>query len=202
MAEPRRRRAATEEKLQRLLDATEEIMLREGYAAVSSRSVAAAVGIQASLVHYYFPTIDDLFVSVLQRRAEPNVERMGEAMTAPEPLRAWWHLASDPRGTALFVELLAAANHRPALRAEVGKVAQRIRHMQVERLTTLIGEYGLDVREFPPALIASAVQGLAFALVSDRAAGYDTAHEEAATAMSQLIGRLESRRAQRLAGAS
>jgi AcrR family transcriptional regulator len=195
MAEPRRRRAATVEKLQRLLDATEEIMLREGYAAVSSRSVAAAVGIQASLVHYYFPTIDDLFVAVLQRRAEPNVERMAAALESPQPLRAWWDLASDPRGTALFVELLAAANHRPALRAEVGKVAYEVRRMQMLRLEPLLAEYGLDPDEFPPALIASAVQGLAFALVSDRAAGYDTAHEEAADAMTRLLERLEARRA-------
>jgi AcrR family transcriptional regulator len=169
---------------------------------VSSRSVAAAVGIQASLVHYYFPTIDDLFVAVLQRRAEPNVERMAEALAAAEPLRAWWELASDPRGTALFVELLAAANHRPAVRAEVGKVAYEVRRLQMATLTTLIGEYGLDAEEFPPALLASAMQGLAFALVSDRAAGYDTAHAEAAAAMTRLLERLEGRRAQRLAGAS
>jgi AcrR family transcriptional regulator len=202
MAEPRRRRAATEEKLQRLLDATEEIMLREGYAAVSSRSVAAAVGIQAPLVHYYFPTIDDLFVSVLRRRAEPNVERMAAALESPEPLRAWWEIASDARGTALFVELLAAANHRPALREEVGKVAYEVRRMQMEILTTLIGEYGLDAEEFPPAFIAAAMQGLAFALVSDQAAGYDTAHEQAAAAMTRLLDRLEDGRAQRLAGSS
>ena len=67
----------------------------------------------APLVHYYFPTLDDLFVAVLLRRAGRNVERMAEALASPEPLRAWWELASDPRGTALFVELLAAANHRP-----------------------------------------------------------------------------------------
>src|SRR6185503_15270272 len=107
MAAPRRPRAATEEKKRRLLDATEEVMLEDGYAAVSSRSVAAAVGINAPLVHYYFPTIDDLFVAVLQRRAGRNVERMAEALASPEPLFAWWELASDPRGTGLMVELLA-----------------------------------------------------------------------------------------------
>ena len=88
---------------------------KDGYAAISSRSVATAVGIQAPLVHYYFASLDDLFVAVLQRRAGRNVERMAEALASPEPLRAWWALASDTRGTALFVELLAAANHRPAL---------------------------------------------------------------------------------------
>ena len=82
MAEPRRPRAATAEKRTRLLDVTEEIMLREGYAAVSSRSVAAKAGIQPPLVHYYFPTIDDLFVAVLRRRAERNVERMAAALAS------------------------------------------------------------------------------------------------------------------------
>jgi len=79
-------------------------MLKEGYAAVSSRSVAAAVGIQAPLVHYYFPSIDELFVAVLQRRAGRSVERMVEALASAQPLRAWWEIASEPRGAALFVE--------------------------------------------------------------------------------------------------
>ena len=60
MAEARRPRAATEEKRRRILDAAEEIMLKDGYAAISSRSVATAVGIQAPLVHYYFASLDDL----------------------------------------------------------------------------------------------------------------------------------------------
>jgi len=196
MAE-RRPRATTEEKRKRILDATEEIMLKEGYAAVSSRSVATAVGIQAPLVHYYFATLDDLFASVLQRRAGRNVERMAEALASPEPLRTWWKLASDPRGTAMFVELLAAANHRPALKAEVGRVARDVRHMQMRALDTLLGEYGIDAEDFPPPLVAAAVQGLAFSAVQDQVAGYDTAPEQAIAAMDKLVDRLEARRARR-----
>jgi len=187
-------RAATERKRVRLLDATEEIMLEDGYAAVSSRRVAAAVGIQAPLVHYHFPTLDDLFVAVLRRRAEPNVERMAEALASDEPLRAWWELASDTRGTALFVELLAAANHRPALREEVATFAREMRAMQMERLTTLLAEYGVDADRFPPALVAAALQGLAFGLVTDQAAGYDTATGEAGDAMGRLVADLEQAR--------
>jgi AcrR family transcriptional regulator len=195
MAE-RRPRAATEEKRRRILDAAEEVMLKDGYAAVSSRSVAAAVGIQAPLVHYYFPTLDDLFVAVLRRRAGRNVERMAEALASPEPLRAWWELASDARGTALFVELLAAANHRSALKAEVGGIAREVRRMQVAALGTLLGEYGLDAEVFPPPLVAAAIQGLAFSAVQDHVAGYDTAADEALAAMGRLVDRLEARRAE------
>ena len=197
VAQPRRRRASTEAKRMRVLDATEEIMLADGYAAVSSRSVAAKVGIQAPLVHYYFPTIDDLFVAVLQRRAARNVERLAEVLDAPQPLLAWWDLASDPRGTALFTELLAAANHRPALKAEVGEMARDVRRMQVERLGSLLEEYGLDTEQLPPVLAAVAMQGIAFSVVQDQAAGYDTSPDEAATAMRRLLEGLEERRAQR-----
>jgi AcrR family transcriptional regulator len=194
MAEGRRPRAATEEKRRRILDAAEEIMLKDGYAAISSRSVAAAVGIQAPLVHYYFQSLDDLFVAVLQRRAGRNVELMAEALASAEPLRAWWDLASDPRGTALFVELLAAANHRPALKAEVGGIAREVRRMQMKALDTMLVEYGIDPDVFPPAFVAATIQGLAFSAVQDHAAGYDTSPEEALAAMDRLVKNLESRR--------
>ena len=174
-------------------------MLEDGYAAVSSRSVAARVGINAPLVHYYFPTLDDLFIAVLERRAGPNVDRLTDALDSDQPLLTWWKLASNRRGAALFVELMAAANHRPLLKAEVGQVAQRVRKLQVDRLPKLLDEYGLDTHEFPPVLIAAAMQGLAFGLVQDQTAGYDTAADDAADAMTGLLEGLERRRAAALA---
>jgi AcrR family transcriptional regulator len=193
MAEPRRPRAATAEKRTRLLDATEHIMLEDGYAAVTSRRVEANAGLK---LHYHFGTIDDLFVAVFRRRAERNVERMRAALTSPEPLRAWWELASDPRGTALLVELTAAANHRAALQAEVAKLAHDVRKMQIDTLAALLDDYGIDAEEFPPAFVAAAMQGLALVIVEDQVRGFNTAHEEAADAMSRLVARLEARRAQ------
>lgn len=194
MAKVRRPRAATEEKRARVLDATEEIMLEEGYAAVSSRSVASRVGINPPLVHYYFGTLDDLFVAVLARRGEANVDRLTEALESAEPLRAWWRLASDQRGAALMVELIAASNHRPALREAMGEFARDVRRMQMEKLASLLGEYGLDPAEFPPALVAATVQGLAFGLATDDLAGHDTATDEARAGMERLLERLEERR--------
>ncbi|MFG1925173.1 TetR/AcrR family transcriptional regulator [Cryptosporangium sp. NPDC048952] len=198
MAQPRRRRAATEEKVTRVLDAAAEIMLREGYAAVTSRSVAARLGIQPPLVHYYFPTIDDLFVAILRRVSELNVERLTAAMASPEPLRAWWALASDPRGTGLLVEFLAAANHRPALKEEMGEVARRVRQMQMAALEDLLPEYGLDPDEFPPSLVAATMHGVGLGIVADQVAGYKTEHEEAREAVTRLLDRLEKRRSAQL----
>jgi hypothetical protein len=96
-----------------------------------------------------------------------------------------------------MVELLAAANHRPALKAEVGELARDVRRMQVAKLKTLLAEYGIDPDELPPALVAAGMQGLAFGLVQDEAAGYETDTAAARAGMDRLVARLEERRGAR-----
>lgn len=194
MATPRRPRASTREKRERILDATEELILEGGYAAVTSRGVAGRVDMQAPHLHYYFHTIDDLLVAVLRRRSDGAVERMTAALDSETPLKNWWRIVSDQRGTALFIELLAAANHRPTLRAEIAVMAKAVRDLQVDRLERLLGTYGLDADLFTPVLVASAMQGLGFAVVTDQAAGHDTRPDEAAAAMDRLMEVLEARR--------
>ena len=66
--------------------------------------------------------------------------------------------------------------------------------MEMEALGAILDDYGIDTEELPPALVAAAVQGLALVLVQDQVRGFDTAHEEAASAMLRLIGRLEHAR--------
>ena len=60
---------------QALIQATAQIMLEEGYAAATSRRVAAKAGVKPALVHYYFPSMDELFLAVLRAGAEINLQR-------------------------------------------------------------------------------------------------------------------------------
>ena len=97
------RRIGTESSATRtaLLDAAQQVLLEEGYAAATSRRVAARAGLKPQLVHYYFRTMDDLFLALVRRGAEQNLERQAEALASPEPLRALWELSSDPAASAL-----------------------------------------------------------------------------------------------------
>ena len=54
-------------------------MVDEGYAAATSRRVAAKAGVKPALVHYYFPSMDDLFVAVLRDKAEDNMAETARA---------------------------------------------------------------------------------------------------------------------------
>lgn len=190
-AQTRRPRAATPEKRRRILDAAELIMLEDGYAAVTSRRLESETGLK---VHYHFGSIDELFIAIVRRRGEGNVARLADALASPEPLRSWWRLASDRRGSRLLVEITTAANHRPALQSEVAAFARETRRMQIDALDAILAEYGIDREEFPPALLAAAMQGLAFAMAYDQVAGFDTAQAEAADGMDRLLIRLEARR--------
>jgi AcrR family transcriptional regulator len=193
MAQTRRPRAATPDKRRRLLDAAELIMLQDGYTAVTSRRLEAETGLK---VHYHFGTLDELFIAIVRRRGEGNLARLADALASPEPLRAWWRLASDRRGSRLLVEITTAANHRPSLHVEVAAFAREARRMQIDALQGILGEYGIDREKFPPALLAAAMQGLAFAMAYDQVAGFDTAQEEASAAMDRLLDRFEAGRSE------
>jgi TetR/AcrR family transcriptional regulator, regulator of autoinduction and epiphytic fitness len=79
----------------RLMEATAQIMREEGYAAATSRRVAAIAGVRSALLYYYFPTMDDLFLAVLRAGAGASLARMREALNANDPLRVLWEINSE-----------------------------------------------------------------------------------------------------------
>ena len=73
-AAPRRgRRPGTPDTRAAILTAARSLFAANGYAGTSVRSVAAAAGVDASLVHHYFGTKDDLFIAALELAVDPRV---------------------------------------------------------------------------------------------------------------------------------
>src|SRR5947209_9503997 len=94
-AAPRNKRNGDAGARSKLIEATARIMREEGYAAATSRRVAAEAGVRQPLVYYYFPTMDDLFVAVLRAGAEAALIRMRALLEDDDPLRALWLVNSD-----------------------------------------------------------------------------------------------------------
>lgn len=174
-----------------LLDATERLMLEEGYAAVSSRRVAAAAGVKPALVHYYFRTMDDLFLAVFRRGAEKNLERQARALASQQPLRAQWAVSREPAGTALMMEFVALANHRKAIRAEIASYGDRFRRMQLDALSSLIDRSGIDADAWPPVVLAVLMTSIAQLLVMEAALGLTTGHAETLAFVERSLRQLE-----------
>jgi AcrR family transcriptional regulator len=106
------------------------MMRTQGYAAVTSRTLASAAGVKPALVHYYFRTMDDLFIALRRERAAKTTERYQRALTSAKPLRELWKLNCDPLYVASGFEFMALANHRKAVRAEIARYTKHILALQ------------------------------------------------------------------------
>jgi AcrR family transcriptional regulator len=174
-----------------LLDAALALLVEEGYASVTSRKVAGRAGLKPQLVHYYFRTMDDLFLALVRRGSALGLERQVRALESSTPLRALWEVATDPAGTTFTTELFALANHRKAIRAELAAHADEFRRLQREALTTVLASYGVDLGEVPPAVLPVLVTGLSQILVLEAALGLTTGHAELRAMVESWIAQYE-----------
>ena len=189
------RRIGTEDSKTRaqLVDAAEKLLLEEGYAAVTSRGVAARAGLKPQLVHYYFRTMDDLFIEVLRRRAEHDLRRFEDAIAADGSLRNLWRLNTDPRRARFTIELVALANHRKAIRAEIARYAERFRAAQMEAFRDALTAHGLDDEELPPIVALLLMTGVSQVLALEEALGVTSGHDTTRAFVERTIERLEGR---------
>ena len=186
-----KRRIGAEDSTTRavLLDAAQRLMLEEGYAAVTSRRVAAKAGLKPQLVHYYFRTMDDLFLALFRRGAERNLERHKRALASPQPLRRLWEFSTA--GTGLIVEFTALANHRKAIRAEIAAYAEWFRRLQVEALSGVLEGYGIDPKTFPPVAVMVLMTAISRILAMERGLGMTAGHAEMFALVERYLARFE-----------
>ena len=196
-AAPTARRIGAQDSKTRaqLVDAAERLLLDEGYAAVTSRRVAATAGLKPQLVHYYFRTMDDLFLEVFRRRAEENLDRFDRAVAADGSLRNLWRLNADPRGARFMAEFVALANHRKDIRAEVARSAERFRAAQLEALRAALAARGVSEDEVPPVVALLAMTGLTQVMALEGTLGVSAGHETTLAFVERLLAELEPRAA-------
>jgi AcrR family transcriptional regulator len=171
----------------RFVDAVEAILREEGYQAVSARQVAGKAGLKTQLLYYYFRTMDDLLLAVVQRVNERRLGRFEEALASPEPLRALWKLNSDPSAATLAAEITSIANHRDTIRAEVVEFATRFRRLQSEAVERLIP----STQDYESAGIVMIATALARTIVTESVLGLTEGHAEALAIIECMLARFE-----------
>jgi AcrR family transcriptional regulator len=195
MASPRRVGAETSKTRSVLLDSTERLMLDEGYAAVTYRSVAARSEVTAGLVQYYFPTLDELFIALLRRRSERNLENLLERLEvqSDQPLRVIWEYSSDETTAALLMEFMALANHRKTIRAEIAEVIERSRKVQIDAVSERWSDLGVTADDFTPAAMLFLLAGIPKMMLLEGAFGISTGHPEIVSLVEEHLDRAEPR---------
>ena len=122
--EPDGRRRRGNRRRRALLDATLQVIGRDGLAAVTQRAVAAEAGLPPSALYYYFPTLDDLVTAAL---VDVNDRCLAELRALPDGDDALHALAvvtvDGSRRTELLaeLELWVLAARRDTLRGELDR---------------------------------------------------------------------------------
>lgn len=174
-----------------IIDATIAIMREEGYAAVSSRRIAAAAGLKSKLVHYYFKTMDELFLAVYKRIEDEHFAQLTKVLASRKPLRALWRLSMDSTNTAMVLELNALATHRKTLRAEIARASRRLRLLQSAVIERSIKEAGEREAPLPPMVLSILVLAVSRLLAMDAVLGVDAGHDETLRRIEALIAYIE-----------
>jgi AcrR family transcriptional regulator len=192
-ASPRRVGAETSKTRDALLDCVETMMLEEGYASVSYRALAAKAGVTASLVQYYFPSLDDIFLAAIRRYSGRNLELLREALQnrSENLLRAMWEYSWDEATGALITEFMALGNHRKSIRSEIADVTERMRKIQVDALAEKFGRSARFDGDLSLGAIVLLITGIPKFLNLEEAVGVKTAHSDVVKAFERFMDSIE-----------
>jgi AcrR family transcriptional regulator len=129
-----------------LIDAAEQLMLEEGYAAVTTRRLAETSGIKFQLIYYYFNTLEDLLLEVVERHTQRIGAAMDKVLESEEPLRAIWDFQRSPlSGGKVIGELAVLAKQYDRVRAAIATDAEAGRAREVQALTAYLQRRRIDV---------------------------------------------------------
>ena len=183
------------------LDAAERLLVEIGHASISTRRLAAEAGANQGLVHYYFGSMDELFVQVLERFTERLVARQREMYAADVPFiekwRTAWRFQQDDLEAGysrIWMELQALSWSRPELRPRVVHVNEEWRGVLRDAFANAADEYGLDQDEVPVDALVAMTMTFAQGYAIERLEGIDEGHAELLDWIERWLEGLEANR--------
>jgi AcrR family transcriptional regulator len=189
-------RAATENAF---LDAAERLLIEVGYSGISTRRVAEEAGANHGLVHYYFGSMENLFVRVLERFTERLIARQREmyARSDISGLDKWRtamaFLESDLAAgyPKIWLELQALGWNQPDIAERVGRVNAQWRAVLTEAFDEMMDEYEIDRERFPLAAMVSLVMTFNVGIMVERLSGISAGHRDLLRMVERWLESLE-----------
>jgi TetR/AcrR family transcriptional regulator len=198
VASPSLTRTETEEAF---LDAAERLLVDVGYAGITTRRLAEEAKANHGLVHYYFGSMENLLVRVLERFTERLTSRQRAMYAHPEtPFIEKWRQAmrylvgEDVEYEKIWLELQALAWNRPELRERVAHVNEEWRAVLTEAFEEPHRAYEISM---PLDALVSLVMTFNEGVILERAQGITAGHGELLAWIDGWLEGKEERRQRR-----
>jgi AcrR family transcriptional regulator len=135
----------------RLLDAAERLLIATGYSAISTRLVAQEARLNHGLVHYYYGSMEELFLAVGERFTARLIVRQRAMYAADTTFLVKWRKAMGfleqdlaagyPK---ILFELQAMGWNRPPMRKRIAAVFDEWRTVLTEAFGAAMRNYGIE----------------------------------------------------------
>lgn len=175
-----------------LLDAAEQLLVEVGYSGITTRKLAERAGVNHGLVHYYFGSMEDLLLRVIERFTDQLIERQKAMYAQPIPFIEKWRTAMsfmdqdrDSGYQKIWFEMQAMAWNEPAARSTM----QRVHHRWIEVVRSAfdvgLTELGIDKGQYPTDAVVSLVVTFNQGIMVERLLQVDSGH----SALLRMIDR-------------
>jgi AcrR family transcriptional regulator len=193
---------AQNETVDAFLDAAERLLISVGYAGISARRLAEEAGANHGLIHYYFGSMEQLLVQVLERFTNRLIARQKEMYAADVPFLQKWRAAMGYLDEdfasgyqKIWLELQALAWNRPELQGHLAHVYGKWRAVLTEAFTKALDEYGIDTELFPVEAVVTLVATFNEGVILERLSGITQGQAKLLAMIDGLLERLEKAKA-------
>lgn len=184
----------------RLMDAAERLLIEFGYAAVTTRVVSKEAGLNHGLVHYYFGSMEELFLAVLERFTAQLIVRQRAMYAADTTFLVKWRKAMGfleqdlaagyPK---ILFELQAMGWNRPAVRKRVANVIDEWRTVLTEAFAPAMKQYGIADGPLGVEAMVALVVTFQLGMEVERLSGVKVGHDALLRSIDQWLASLEAK---------
>jgi AcrR family transcriptional regulator len=182
-----------------LLNAAEELLVEVGHAGITTRKLAERAGVNHGLVHYYFGSMEDLLLRVVERFTDGLIERQKAMYAADIPFIEKWRQAmrfldadAESGYQKVWYEMQAMGWNNEAVRDRIRLVTKRWIDVVNEAFDAGLTELGVDRRRFPTKAVVSLVVTFNQGIILERLSGIDSGHRELLRMADRTLERLSA----------
>jgi len=184
----RRKGVESSETRAKLLQSAVQILRDEGASAVTARRLAEQFGLGRHIIHYYFGTIDELFVAMMREEGARTEALLTQAAETGDALDLLW---ANMRDAALVIlELMRLAVRHPDIAREYRIYTDRFRQTMTVVLENYAHSRGITL---PATTAATALllQSAATTIAVEASMGLTLGHADAEIALLGWLKNLQ-----------
>ena len=184
-----------------IMDAAERLLAEVGYAGITTRKLADEAGVNAGLIHYYFGSMEEVLLQVLERFTTRLTERQAAMYAGDAPFVEKWRTAMrylfEDRASGyqkIVFELFAMSWNKPEIRVRMARIDERWTEIVAGAVADGMRELGIDTHRFPVKAVTCLIVSFNKGIMLDGLTGLDYGHAELLDMIDPFLVQLDRER--------